>query len=169
MASVAKWVAGAFQAGAWGTSAQSGFATADITLFNSLADGSAVVASTTIANSTNLDLLGEVSVSLVSSAATVTTSYISVYVMPLNQDGTTYGDNTPSGSKQTVVPGQSYLRKVISIRSGIAAGTALVGVCEPFALPRGDFRLAIANNTGGTLASAAAAVISLRTTNEQFV
>lgn len=170
MANFAKWAAGVFQSGAWGTSTQSGFSSSDITAFNSLATGSCVIASTAISNSANLDLLGEISISLVINASTAATtaSYVAVYLLPLNQDGTTYGDNIATGGASAVLPGQSYWKKNISIRSNLAAAGTAVGTSEPFALPRGDFKLAIAQQIGAALNAAAAAVISLRTTIENL-
>lgn len=164
MANTTKLIAGA--QGAFSTSAAAGFSAGDLALFNSLATGSCVVASSAIANGTALDLYGEVSISLAGSATTAAGAYVNVFVLPLNQDGTTYGDNTPSGSAQTVVPGAvPYLAGTIAIRPGITSGTALVGTVLLRDLPRGDFKLAVQVALGSALNAAAAATIAYRTTN----
>lgn len=164
MANTAKLIAGAQSA--WATSSAAGFVSGDITVFNSLASGSCVVASNAIANGTNLDLYAEVSISLVGSATTAAGAYVNIYVLPLNQDGTTYGDNTPSGTAQSTAPvAVPYLAGTIAIRTGITSGTALVGSVLLRDLPRGDFKLAVQPVLGSALNSSAAAVISYRTTN----
>jgi hypothetical protein len=171
MANLAKWAAGALSG--WSTSANAGFASADLAFFNSLASGSVVVASSAIANSTNLDLLGEVAVDFCPSAnPTAGQAWVDVYLLPLGRDGTTYGDGTPSGAAQSVAPARQYLRKSIGIRpvnSGFSAGTTVLhGVSEPFALPRGDFVLAVGPTMGAALHTTASMSISLRTTVENL-
>jgi hypothetical protein len=170
MANLAKWAAGSFQSGAWGTSLQSGFTSSDITAFNALGSGATVVASNAIANSTNLDLLGEVSFSFVINASngTFPGSYVSVYLLPLNSDGTTYGDNVVSGGATSAAIGSSYWVANISVRGNIAAGGTAVGISRPFSLPRGDFKLALFNGTGNALNATAAAVVQFRSTNENL-
>lgn len=168
MTALLKWAPGAFAT--WSTSAQAGFASSDLSYFGSLGSGSVVVGSLPITNSSNLDLIAEVAVSALSSTApTAGMAWCDVYLLPLGPDGVTYGDGTPSGGPQSVPPGASYKRRTISIRppnNFSANSTPLVGVSEPFALPRGDFVLAIGWSLGFALASAAAASVSIRTTVE---
>lgn len=173
MANLAKWAAGTFQGGAWSTSAQAGFASADLAFFNSLASGSCVVASSAVANGTNLDLYGEVSVVLAPSAnPTAGAGFVGVFFLPLNQDGSTYGDGTPSGAAQSVIPGGSYWMTNISIRpvnSGFSAGTTLLrGTSKPLQLPRRDFLIAVAPTLGSALASSAQVTIALSTSLENL-
>lgn len=164
MANLAKWAAGAFASGAWGTSAQSGFSSADLAFFNTAASGSGVVASSAVANSTNLDLYGEVSFAFTTSAATSGSVWVDIYLLPLNQDATTYGDGTASGALKSTAPGQSYVVARVNVPAGV---TAVTGTSRPFALPRGDFKLAFFPSAG-TLAGSPAVTISLRTTVENL-
>ena len=157
MSNLAKLAAGAVSF----ASTSAGFTSSDLTLFNSLASGSCVVATNAIGQGTNLDLLAELSIALTASAATTTTSYIGVYILPLNADGTTYGDGLASGSAQTSTPGPSFYAGVLMPRSGITAVTG--SLILPRDLPRRDFKLALAPTLGSALAATAAASIQLQT------
>lgn len=174
MANLAKWAAGAFSG--WSTSAQAGFASGDLTAFNSLASGSIVFGSTAFDNSTALDLLMEVAVDLMPSANPTAGSVncqVDVYIMSLGRDGTTYGDGTPLGSAQSVLPHQSYKYATIGFRpvnSGFAAGTTVLhGVtAKPFAIPRATFVIGVAPTLGSALHTTANVNISVRTTVENL-
>lgn len=132
--------------------------------FNSLADQSFVLAATALAQSTNLDDFIEVSFSLVVGGTTTAASFLALYLMPLNQDGSTYGDATGTG---TAVPGASYWMANSFAKIGITNGNAIVG-----SFPRvfigdlaSDFKLGIANNLGVALNATAAAVAKYLTIN----
>ncbi len=77
------------------------YANALTTELNSLANGSVAVAATAIDNTTNLYTDGWVSVSLPTVATGTGAPGMSIYLLPLNDDGTTYGDGTASA---TVLP-----------------------------------------------------------------
>ncbi len=132
--------------------------------FNSLANLSFVVMPTTAAidNTTNLDDYMDVSFSLVTGGTTGTVSFFSLYLFPLNQDATTYGDNTPTGS---ILPAPSYWLTNAFAKSGVTSGTALVGTFPTVWLPRKKFILGIVNNLGVALNAAAAAAVQYNTTN----
>jgi hypothetical protein len=171
MANIAKWTAGAISG--WSTSANAGFASADLAFFNSLANGSVVAASSAIANGTNLDLLAEVSVDFCPSAnPTAGACQIDVYLLPLGRDAATYGDGTPSGAAQSVPPHLAYKKRTIGMRpvnSGFTAGTTVLhGTSEPFAIPPGNFVLALGNGMGAALHTTASMNVSIRTTNENL-
>jgi len=132
------------------------------TAFNSLANANVVVGTSTIANSTALDVLADFSFSLTGGATTTTaTSYFELYLLPLMQDGSTFGDGTTSGS---TLPLQGYSRGRFYIKTGVT-NTVLTGYWNGIVLPAGDFRWAVANQTGGTLNAAAAQAVKYRTYN----
>ena len=140
---VEQWVAGA-TAGTWTTA----FASGDI---NSLPNSDAVMSSNgAIANSTNLDEFCILSVALGSIAVT-TPNYIGVFVYPLNEDGTTYGDNlltagTPSSSQ----PSANYWKANIGVQTGTATvkGSTIV-----FPIPPVNFNFVITNRLGVAFAA----------------
>lgn len=148
-------------AGSVATFASCGFTAAD---FNSLAAAGCAVMPTSAAidNTVNLDDYLTVSYSLVVGATTTTASFLSLFLLPLNQDGSTYGDGTVTGTAQ---PGVSYWLTNSFVRSGVASGSAVVGSFPAVWLPRAKFVLAIGNNLGGALNAAAAASVSYLTTN----
>lgn len=137
------------------------FAAADV---NSLASGSFALSTTIIAQSTNLDLWAQLSVSLTGTTAATGAPDFSIYVMPLNGDGTTYGDGTASG---TVNPGYTYLVGKISVPNS-KTSVALVGSLFPIYLPRANFKFGIVNNTGNAL-SASGNSVWYNTTNQSVV
>jgi hypothetical protein len=152
MANIIKLVAGqAF------TSA--GFTAAD---FNSLANGSFVLASTAIDNSTNLDLFAELSGQVEVGGTTTATSYFGLWLLPRNRDGSTYGDGTPSG---TTLPNTGYLVTVIGPRIGITSGNACFYTFPRVLIPRGLFKWGLSNHNGAALDSTAAAAWEFWTTN----
>jgi len=123
--------------------------------FNSLAAGSCVVGATALANQTDLDIWWTFSFSLVVGATTVAGGYLSLYALPLNQDASTYGDGTATG---TVAPGSSYWLANATVLTGVASGSAIVGSFAPQVVPPFAFKPAIVNNTVALNSAAAAAV-----------
>lgn len=154
MANVAKQIAG-------GVSAYTGcgFTAAD---FNSLANGSFVIADTETANGSNLDLLSEVSFIATVGGTTVAGGYFALWVLPENRDASTYGDAAADGS---TLPGGNYLAATCGIKSGITSGNTVVGTFPRFLLPRGDFKFGLSNHCGVALNSTASVTIEHRTTN----
>lgn len=140
MANLAKWAAGAGVGLTW----TSAFGTE----INSLAAGSVAVSTIVVANGTALDLYADISFSITGTTAATGTQYLSLYLMPLNQDGTTYGDGVASG---TVAPTQGAVANV-----ALALGktsVALVGMARGLVLPPGSFKLALVNNTSNAFAA----------------
>lgn len=132
--------------------------------FNSLANGSFVLAASAVAQSSNLDDYLDLSFSLVVGGTTTAASFLSLYLLPLNQDGTTYGDATATGSTP---PGASYWMTNAFPAVGITSGNAIVG-----SFPRvfigdlaSDFKLGIVNNLGVALNASAAAAVKYLTIN----
>lgn len=139
-----KWVAGSGQGLTWGTAVNG----ADV---NSLANGSSVLSSVAdITNGTALDLFADFSVSL-GSITVAAPSYLGVFLFPLNEDGTTYGDGQlASGTGAAKTPGANYWVGNIIAPNGAAA---IVGAVTRIILPPGSFRFVVQNNLGAALAS----------------
>jgi hypothetical protein len=162
MANNTGWVAGRGQGVTYGSA---GFTT---TNFNSMIVGGLVVASSAIVNTTALDLYADLSFSLVNGATTMTVaSYLSLYILPLNQDGTTYGDASVTNNSTVTPPAPQYLVASVGVPLVASAGT-IVGTFRGILLPVGNFKFAISNNTAGAMAASAAAAFNYRTYNESL-
>jgi hypothetical protein len=159
MADIAKLVYGTATGGTW-TSA--GFTATD---FNSRANGSVVVATTTLDNDSGLDLEAEVSFSFEVGGTTTAASRFDLYILPLNRDGTTLGDGVATGA---TLPAGTYWVASCLVRTGVTSGNAVVGTFPRVPLPAADFRFAIANVTGAALDSTAAAAVEYRTVNRNL-
>jgi hypothetical protein len=159
MADIAKLVYGTATGSTW---TDAGFTASD---FNSRANGSVVVATTALDNDSGLDLEAEVSFSIEVGGTTTATSYFALYILPLNQDGTTYGDAVATG---TTAPASSYWVTNASLKPAITSGNAVVGTLPRVALPAADFKFAIVNSSGVALDSTAAAVVKYRTVNRNL-
>lgn len=148
-------------AGAVANYTSCGFVATD---FNSLGYLSTILMPTSAAidNTVNLDNYMDVSFSLVVGGTTTAGSFFSLYLLPLNQDATTYGDGLSSPSITS--PGASYWMTNAFVRA-VTSGTALVGTFPTIWLPRKKFILGITNNLGVSLSVGAAAVVQYNTTN----
>lgn len=152
MASTTKLIAGqAF--------ASAGFTAAD---FNSLANGSFVLASTAIDNSSNLDMLAEFSGQFEVGGTTTAAHYLLLWLLPRNRDASTYGDATPSG---TNLPGSQYLVASGGVRVGITSGNAVYFTFRDIRLPRGLFKWGLSQHLGAALDATAAMQGEFLTTN----
>jgi hypothetical protein len=139
-----KWVAGSGAGLTWTTAVNA----ADV---NSLANGSSVLSSVAdIANGTALDMFADISIAL-GSVTAAAPNFIGVYIYPLNEDGTTYGDGQlASGTGAAKIPSATAWVGNISFPTGAAA---IVGTLSRIALPPGSFRFVLYNQAGVTLAS----------------
>lgn len=132
---------------------------------NSLANGSFAIATNgtpQIDFSTNMDLLAEISGILTMGGTTVAGAYMAFYLLPLNQDASTYADGQAAGA---TLPAGSYLVTTVGIKVGVTSGSTITFTTPRFLLPRGTAKFAIANQTGAALNAASAPTISYRTTN----
>lgn len=154
MANRLQYVAGTLGSGL--TWASAGFTASD---FNSLASGSCVVAASAINNSTPLDVLIDVSFSLEVGGTTTALSVLYCYLLPLNRDGSTYGDGVATGS---TLPSIGYQRGQIGVKSGVTSGNAVTGTFEAIRVPPGSFKLAIGSGLTVALDSTAAAAVEYR-------
>lgn len=159
MANRTSWVAGNGQGLTYATA---GFTATD---FNSLASGSVVVAASAITNSSSLDLYSMVSFILTMGGTTTASSYMSLYLLPLNQDGTTYGDGIATGS---TLPSASYLVGNVGVQSGITSGSTIVGTFPTIFLRPTNFKFAVASNLTVALNASAAALVKYITFNENL-
>ncbi len=126
------------------------YANALTTELDSLAAGSCAVASAAYDNTTNLYTDGWVSCSLPTLATGTGAPSLDVYLLPLNQDGTTYGDGTASG---TAAPGSAYYVGSITWQPSLASGTQVGSIQLPTGIPPTKFKLAVVNNIGNALAA----------------
>lgn len=141
--SVEKWIAGAGQP-TYGAA----FNAADL---NSLAGGNSVLSGITpIANQTNLDIFADLSIAL-ASITTAAPATLSVYLFPLNQDGTTYGDGqfTP-GTPSAAVPSPTYWVGDVLVPVGTQP---VVGTLSRVIMPKQQFLWLVQNNLGAAIAS----------------
>jgi hypothetical protein len=134
--------------------------------FNSLAANSSVVASAAVANATNLDPFADISFVMTVGGTTVVGSSLSLFLLPLNQDGTTYGDGrtTSSGALSGVFPAGSYLAAVAGVQVGVTSGNTVVGTFRRVELPRADFLVAVGNGLTVALAASPAVTVKIQTT-----
>lgn len=148
MANRTAWVAGLLNAGLGWTGL---FSSSD---FNSISSGSSALSLITITNGTGLDMFMDISLIAVCAQTTTTGvtagSNIALWIMPLLQDGATFGDGsipTAGASGQVAKTPSLPPAAIIGVQTGISA-TAFAGAATGILLPPGTFRMAIQNNTG---------------------
>lgn len=105
--------------------------------FTSLASGSWAKGTTAVTLGL-LDQYGRWSFSFVLSAGASAGDYLTLYGLPVNQDGTTFGDNTAAGS---TIPSSTYLLGTCFVAAG---ATTIVGTI-PFYMPERSFIFGVAN------------------------
>ena len=151
-----KWIGGSGQGLTWGA--------AFGTEINSLASTSAIASSVVISNGTALDIFADLSVAL-GSAAFAAPNFLGVYLYPLNQDGTTYGDNRFSAAAVGPPPGNYYVGQI-----GLVATTSSQtgNTYTPIRLPPGTFKFVLFNQSGVALSSTSNTA-SYRTYNRSVV
>jgi len=149
VADQAKWAAG----GLYGlTFTNVGFTLTD---FNSLANGSFIIADTTQTNGTSLDTHAQVSFQFTMGGTTTAGGAIKIFLLPLHRDGSTFGDNTADGTTLPV----GYLWDEVPIKVGITSGNAIYGTSLWRPLPFRDFRWGIGNTTGAAFNATSAAQV----------
>jgi len=146
-----KWISGSGQGLTWGSAAGSEV--------NSLANGNAVLSTVSITNGTALDIFADVSVICSCGIATAAPTYLGVYVYPLAEDGSTYGDGR-FGSATTGPPPSNYWTGNIMVST---ASSFVNGTLRGIILPPGTFSFVFYNQAGATLATSV--VIKYRTYN----
>lgn len=125
------------------------------TEINSLVSGNAVLSATQIDNTTALDIFADVSISLGSVTTAAGSDYLGLYLYPLNEDGTSYGDSQ-FGSSAAGPPGSSYFVDAIPVPASFTG--VLTGLVSGIILPPGKFKFVLFNSIGATLAASGNAV-----------
>jgi len=151
MANLAKWNT----PGAWTSLA---LTSGDV---NSLASGGGALSTTVITNSTGLDQAADFSFVLTVGGTTTSSSLIPIYVLPLNQDGSTYGDGYASST--STQPAIGYQVGFINVKIGVTSGSTVTGIVQFCNLPAGDCKIVIGNSLGVTFNATAAVTLKYRT------
>jgi hypothetical protein len=144
---VEKWVAGAVTS--WTTVFGSELNQA------SFVTGSSIISSTVLTNTAG-DMFADVSFSI-ASLTTISPATLSLFIYPLNQDTTTYGD----GQLTTSVLAKTPSASLFAGQFGAPIGTqVVVGTITRVLLPNigQSFSFAIQNNLGGTIPSTGNAI-----------
>ena len=115
---------------------------------NSLGVSAFALSSIVINNSTDLDLYADISFSVTGTTTTGTWPSLAFYLMPLNEDGTSYGDSTPTGSALPV----QYAECAVPLQVGVSGGV-MTGMARGIVLPPGAFCFGVGNLSGNALAS----------------
>lgn len=152
-----KWIAGSGQGLTWGDA----FSTATL---NSIVNGNAILSDLSITNGTALDIFADISIALGSITA-VAPNYVSLYLYPLNKDGSTYGDSR-FGSSAAGPPPANYFVGAIGFPTGAAA---ITGSIRAIVLPPGTFKFVFYNQAGATLAGSSGNTCQFRTFNRSVV
>lgn len=150
---VEHWAAGSGQGLTWGAAFGSEI--------NSVVSGNAVLSSVAISNGTALDIFADVSISLGSVTPGAGAPYIGVYLVALNEDGTSYGDGR-FGTSAAGPPASQYFVGAIPCIASTAG--VITGTLRGVILPPGTFKFIMYNLAGVTLA-ASSNVIDYRTYN----
>jgi len=151
--STEKWIAGSGAGLTW----TSAFTPSTL---NSIANGNAILSDVNIANSSALDLYADVSGAF-GSITVAAPNYIGVYLYPLNEDGSTYGDGR-FGSSAAGPPPSNYWVGNIVVPTGTAA---FEGSVRGILLPPGDFKFVLYNQAGAALVGSGGNVVKYRTYN----
>lgn len=133
---------------------------------NSLANGGCAVSTAAIANGTALDIYADVSAIVTVGGTTTATSFLTLFVLPLQQDGSTYGDGSASSS--SVQPVASYLVGSCMVKSGVTSGSTVTALWRQIVLPPGNFVFALGNNLGVALNATAALTMKYRSYDENL-
>ncbi len=135
-----KWIAGSGVGFTW-TSLMT-------TELNSIASGNSILGGTAVTNQTALDVFCDFSLHL-ASAAFVSPNYIGIYLYPLDDDGSTYGDGR-FGSSAAGPPPSVYAVGSIGI---VAATQAQNGVLARVVMLPGSWKPVVYNQGGVAFAS----------------
>lgn len=135
------------------------FTAADL---NSLASGGGALSTSVVSNGTALDQFATVSF-IVTVGGTTIGSPLALYVLPLNQSGSTYGDGYASST--TTQPVSTYLVATCLPKVGVTTGNTIEGTFLPFQIPPNDLKLALGNSLGIALGSTANLTLKIQTFN----
>lgn len=148
-----KWIAGSGVGLTW-------TAAFTASTLDSITNGQAILSDVSIANGTALDIFCDLSIAF-GSITWAAPNYIGVYLYPLNQDGSTYGDGR-FGTAAAGPPTANYWVGNIGFPTGAAASE---GTVSRIILPPGSFKFVLYNQSGATLAGSGANSAKYRTYN----
>ncbi len=135
-----KWVGGSGQGLTWGSLMT--------TELNSIASGNAILGGTAVANATPMDIFCDFSLVLASLAA-IAPNFVGLYLYPLNDDGSSYGDSR-FGSSAAGPPPSNYSVGSIGV---VAATQAQTGTLLRVVMCPGTWKPVLFNQCGVALAS----------------
>jgi hypothetical protein len=118
------------------------------TELNSIASGNAILGGAAVTNQTALDIFCDFSLVL-ASAVFVAPNFIGIYLYPLNDDASSYGDSR-FGSSAAGPPPSNYSVGSIGI---VAATQAQTGTLTRVIMPPGTWKPVLWNSAGVALAS----------------
>lgn len=149
-----KWVAGAGVGLTW----TDAFTSTQLNTTGLAADAG-MIATNAVSNNTALDLFCDISFTLASDTFAVLTPRLEFFLLPLNKDGTTYGDGTSSNFNYLVA------------ECGIPQATvAPVGTYCGIIIPPGTFKFAMVNRLGRNFITGGSSnSVQYRTYNLQVV
>lgn len=148
-----KWVAGSGVGLTW----TDAFSAATL---NGIVNGNAILSDVAISNGTALDVFADVSVNL-ASITVAAPAFVGIYLMPLNKDGSTYGDGRFGSSAAGPPPSSNWVGNII-VPTGAAANEGMV---RGIILPPGTFKFLIYNQLGATLGGSGGNTCQYRTYN----
>lgn len=135
-----KWIAGSGVGLTW-TSLMT-------TELNSIASGNAILGGSAVTNGSALDIFADFSLVL-ASLACAAPNFIGLYLYPLNDDGSSYGDGR-FGSSAAGPPPSNYSVGSIGL---VAATQAQSGTLLRVVMPPGTWKPVLYNQAGVALAS----------------
>lgn len=154
LATVQKWTAGNY----------SSWTSVCTTELNSLPASDAVLCSTAVQNQTNNDLYAHFSVTFGSVTTFAGAPYVQLYLYPLNQDGSTYGDGS-FGSAAGGPPPAQYATQCV-IPAPVSTTSAFKGECWNVPIPPLAFKVVLYNNLSNTgNAASSGNVVYIQTSN----
>lgn len=115
-----------------------------------ITNGNAILSSVSITNGTGLNVFADLSYVAGSTITSAAPNFIGIYLYPLNQDGSTYGDGR-FGSAAAGPPAAAYW--VGNFDFAAAASTTVAGMVQRIILPPGTFKFVLYNQAGASLPS----------------
>lgn len=148
-----KWVAGSGVGLTW-------TAAFTASTLDSIVNGNAKLSDLQLDNSVALDIFADVCIQFGSITAAAP-NFIGLYLYPLNQDASTYGDGR-FGTSAAGPPSATYWIGNIGFPTG---AVAIEGVVSRIILPPAKLKLVVYNQAGATLAGAGGNQVYYRTYN----
>lgn len=152
-----KWIAGTGVGLTW-------TAAFTASTLDGIVNGNSILSDLAISNASPLDMFCDLSLVFGTGPTWASPFYMGVYLYPLSDDGTHYGDGQ-FGSQAAGIPGQNYYCG--SINTAAATSGAKYGQLTGIVIPPGSFKFVLYNGMGATLAGSGANTCKYRTYNRQ--